>query len=142
MAFNAINTARAAATDYIATHGYAAYRAKVSGLGIPKFNDMDEEDALALCKALDYGKMFAHAKNTGTTPTPKTTAPAMNDLAAEVYGGDANPEVDEDEDVELNPRRAIPTETKSVFEGSEAVIDEKAIYAQYNAPKTKRGGGK
>lgn len=139
MSFDPIRTARVAASDYIATHGYAAYRSKIAGLGLPPFRDMDSDDALAFCKALGYGAMVASARAGDTTPKAKTTAQAMNDMAAELYGD--KPEDDGEEgDVELNTH--LPHDPKKPqFEGADAVIDPAAIYAHYNAPK-KRGVAK
>lgn len=59
--FDPIKTAKTVATNYIAKKGYAAYQAAASGIGITSWRDMDEDDALKLCKALGHGAMFAHS---------------------------------------------------------------------------------
>jgi hypothetical protein len=77
-----------------------------------------------------FGAVAAHTKR-------KTTADAMNALAAEVYGDKpGNPEVG-DKDAELNQHNQ--PDVGGIFSGKDAVIDSDSIFARYNARKASGG---
>ena len=130
MAFDPKQTARVAATDYIAANGYAAYAMKCKEAAVVNIRDADDDDCLRLCKALGYGQMFASARANGVTPRPKkTTATAINDLAAEIYGGPLNGEDDDAAEMELNPHRPIQPDD---LPGDNSPLDPAKIYEGYN----------
>jgi hypothetical protein len=114
--FDAIRTARVAATNFIADKGWAAYQKAALSVGVTNFRDMDEDQALALCKACGHGQMFASAKASGETPTPTISkAQAFSDMAHAFYND------------------------KEAATGEPVDIDPTKIYANYNrlSPQTK-----
>lgn len=113
--FDAVRTAKAAATNYIAEKGWAAYQQAAISAGVTNLRDMDEAQALTLCKALGHGAMFAKAKAEGNTPTPTiTNRQKFSDMAAKFYADDNAP-------------------------GGEPTIDVAEIYARYNNPPKANG---